>query len=359
MPKIPEHFRPKMKHLKGKQKNKTKQKTKKTSGKPGFSNSGKDYKITYKNLRSRCIVENEASIIKREMRRYQVKNIQFTPKKKIPNSFPPGFSNSGEDYKIIYKNLRSRCIVENEASIIKREMRRYQVKNMQFTPKKKTPNSFPPGFSNSGRDHKIICKNLRSRCIVENEASIIRPEMTCRMENKASVFRPEMKSYVANLQCTNIKNILSIFPPVYKSTECYTGLNTFKNKAVTFFFENGEYEIFVEDLIMNQERGSLLVDFFSCKNSDEGDSLPLVVLKPRPSNIDLQVHANDQSLELHESENQNSAQENKFFILHNISDFVSFECFRPQGLYIGVKENRLELMEKKEDDEAFMFRLTK
>ncbi|XP_036593468.1 interleukin-33 [Trichosurus vulpecula] len=333
-----------MKRLNGKQKNKTNQKRKKTSLKPGFSNSRKGYQITYKNLRSRCILKNEGSIIKREMRRYQVKNMQFTPKQSTPNHFPPGFSHSRKGYQTIYKNLRSRCILESKASVIKREMRRYQVKNMQFTPKQSTPNHFPPGFSHSRKGYQTIYKNLRSRCI---------------LESKASVIKREMRRYqVKNMQFTPKQSTPNHFPPVYKSTKHYSGLTTFKNKAVTFFFENGEYEISVEDLLENQRQGSLTVEFFSCKNSNEGDSPLLVVLKPRPSNIDLQLHANDQTLELHESENQNSFQKNKFFILHHLSGFVSFECFEPQGLYIGVKDDHLELMEKKEDDEAFMFQLT-
>ncbi|XP_072453125.1 interleukin-33 [Notamacropus eugenii] len=219
-------------------------------------------------------------------------------------------------------------------------MKHLNGKQKDKTNQKRKKTSQKPGFSNSGKGYQIMYMNLRSRCIVKNKTSII---------------KREMRTY----QVKNIQSTLNSFPPEYKSTERYTGLNTFKNKAVTFFFENGEYEISVEDLIGNQKRGSLSVDFFSYKNSNEGDSSLWVVLKPRPSDIDLQVQANDQNLELHESENQDSAQKSKFFILHSpVSGYVSFECTYRQGLYIGVRENHLTLMEKKEDDEAFLFRLT-
>ncbi|XP_074053590.1 interleukin-33 isoform X2 [Macrotis lagotis] len=201
-------------------------------------------------------------------------------------------------------------------------------KNNKKQQMKKTPQK--PGFSNSRKNSQIRNKNLRSRNVVINE----------------SITRCMRSSMVENRQSTDNQNTLNTAPAVvFRSTECYTGLNTFRDKAVTFLFENGFYDIFVEDLLGNEERGKL----------------PLVILRPRPSNIDLHLHSNGQNdLELHKYENQNSNQGKKFFILHSEGPgFVSFECLCPRGLYIGVKQNRLELMTKKEDDEAFMFRLTK
>ncbi|XP_020862005.1 interleukin-33 [Phascolarctos cinereus] len=288
-----------MKNLNGKQKNITNQKSKKTSQKPGVSNSGKDYQIIHKNLRSRCTVGNEASIIRHKMRSYQVKNMQFTSKQSTLNSFPPGFSNSGESYQIIYKNLRSRCIVGNEASVFRSAMRRQQA---------------------------------------VHEAPFIKKR------------QKENRQYIDN-------KTFDSFPPELKSTKHYAGLNTSKNKAVIFSFDNGKPEILVEDLVGNQDRGLLSVEFFTSETSDEEDLfLPVVGLKLRHSDTDFQVLANDKNIELHESESQNSALKNKYFILRHKSELVSFECLSSQGLYIGVEEDQLKLMEKK-DDEACMFQL--
>ncbi|XP_043835410.1 interleukin-33 [Dromiciops gliroides] len=192
------------------------------------------------------------------------------------------------------------------------------------------------GSSNSGKNCNII-KNLRTRSIVKNDPSTFRCQRrSSEMQNKSS--------------SSNQATVPSV---VFRSTEHYTGLNTFKNKVVTFYFENGDSEIYVEDVIGNQEPGSLVVEFFSYKNSNE-EKQSLVVLKPRTSDSFLQLHANEKNdLELHECKSPNSALGKKYFILHQeIAGFVSFECFCPQGLYIGVKKNRLELMKKKEDDKT-------
>ncbi|XP_007499617.1 interleukin-33 isoform X2 [Monodelphis domestica] len=200
-----------------------------------------------------------------------------------------------------------------------------------------------PGFPNSKQSYPIIYMNLRSRCI-----------------GKANISRNVRSYQLKRTLYTNNLNISSIECSVeFWQEKCYTGLNTFKNKAVTFFFENGNYEIFVEDLPENEERGLLYLEYFTTKNSYRGDAL--VVLAPQPSDIRLQLHANDQNdLELHKHEHHHQAQRKKLFFMHSEgSGFVSFESFYARGFYIGVKENRLELMKKKEGDEAFMFKLTK
>nr|XP_020862008.1 interleukin-33 isoform X2 [Phascolarctos cinereus] len=222
-------------------------------------------------------------------------------------------------------------------------MKNLNGKQKNITNQKSKKTSQKPGVSNSGKDYQIIHKNLRSRCTVGNEASII---------------RHKMRSYqVKNMQFTSKQSTLNSFPPELKSTKHYAGLNTSKNKAVIFSFDNGKPEILVEDLVGNQDRGLLSVEFFTSETSDEEDLfLPVVGLKLRHSDTDFQVLANDKNIELHESESQNSALKNKYFILRHKSELVSFECLSSQGLYIGVEEDQLKLMEKK-DDEACMFQL--
>ncbi|XP_027718943.1 interleukin-33-like [Vombatus ursinus] len=225
-------------------------------------------------------------------------------------------------------------------------------KNKSSQKRKKT--SQKPGFSNSGKSYQIIHKNLRSRCIGENEASIITHKMrSYQVENEVPLMRSHQ---IEKLQRVNTETLN--FYPELKSTKHYTGLNTSKNKAVICSVYNGIPEIYVDDPVGNQDRGSLSVDFFTYRTSNEDNlSSSVVGLKLRHSDTDFQVLANDKNIELHKSESQNSAQENKYFILHQNSELVSFECLKSQGLYIGVEEDQLKLMEKKEDDEAFMFQL--
>ncbi|XP_074138975.1 interleukin-33 [Sminthopsis crassicaudata] len=323
-----------MKHLNGKQKNKTNKTMKKTSQKPGFSNSGKDYQIVYKHSRPKCIVENETSIIRYETRHSQVKNIQSPNNQNILNSFPSGFSNSGKSYQIYYMILRSRCIVKNKTSTIRHGKRRSQLKNIVSTPEERSLKSFSSGIPYFGE-------------------SIMR--------NKVALGHHEVRSLSEEIRLSPITMEISrnSCPEVeFKCTRQFTGLNTSKNKAVTFFFDDGDFEISVQDLFVNQERDLLLIDFFSYKNSNGGGPT-LVVLRPQPSNINLQVHAKDQyNLELHKWENQNSSQEKRLFIMHSEgAGWVSFECYCFEGFYIGVKKNSLGLIKKKEGDKAFIFRL--
>ncbi|XP_051843566.1 interleukin-33 isoform X2 [Antechinus flavipes] len=323
-----------MKHLNGKKKNKTNKTMKKTSQKQGFSNSGKDYQIVYKHSRPKCIVEKETSIIRYETRHSQAKNIQSPNNQNTLNSFPSGFSNSGQGYQIYYMILRSRCIVKKKPSTIRHGKRRSQLKNIVSTTEK----------------HSL--KNFSSRISYSGESI---------MRNKAAPARYEVKSFSQEIPLAtpfSAENSHNSYPPVeFKYTQQFTGLNTSKNKAVSFFFDNGDFDIFVEDLLEKEKRDLLLIDFFRDINSKEEP--PLVVLRPQFSNINLQVHATDENnLELHKCENQNSAQEKRFFKMHpEGGEWVSFECYCFQGFYIGVKENSLGLIKKKEDDKAFIFQL--
>ncbi|KAM9101654.1 interleukin-33 isoform 2-T4 [Sarcophilus harrisii] len=239
-----------MKHLNGKQKNKTNNTMKKTSQKPGFSNSGKGYQIVYKHSRPKCIVENETSIIRYGTRHSQAKNIQSPNDQNTLNSFPSGFSNSGQGYQIYYMILRSRCIVKNKTSTIRHGKRRSQQKNIVSTTEERS------------------LKNFSSR-ISYSEESIMR--------NKAASDSYEMKSFSEEFLLAtpfSVESSHNSCPLVeFKCTQQFTGLNTIKNKAVTFFFNDGDFEIFVEDLLEKEERDLLLIDFFSYKDSNEASQM--------------------------------------------------------------------------------------
>ncbi|TKC33749.1 hypothetical protein EI555_009817, partial [Monodon monoceros] len=148
-------------------------------------------------------------------------------------------------------------------------------------------------------------------------------------------------------------------------------LSTYNNQCITFVFEDGNYEIYVEDLGKDQEKGRIFPFVFndimmtnkvllryydsqfpSSETEGGGDHRKLMVNLSPTKDKDFLLHANskEHSVELQKCENQ--LPEQAFFVLHEeTSQCVSFECKSNPGVFLGVKDNHLALIKRGEHPE--------
>ncbi|XP_032491074.1 interleukin-33 isoform X1 [Phocoena sinus] len=134
-------------------------------------------------------------------------------------------------------------------------------------------------------------------------------------------------------------------------------LSTYNNQYITFVFEDGNYEIYVEDLGKDQEKDKVLLRYYdsqfpSSETEGGGDHRKLMVNLSPTKDKDFLLHANskEHSVELQKCENQ--LPEQAFFVLHEkTSQCVSFECKSNPGVFLGVKDNHLALIKRGEHPE--------
>ncbi|XP_008056245.2 interleukin-33-like [Carlito syrichta] len=154
-------------------------------------------------------------------------------------------------------------------------------------------------------------------------------------------------------------------------TESFASLSTYNDQSVTFVMEEGSYEIYVEDLGKDQEKGKVLLHYYeSSYSSESGDAVDgkmlMVTLSPAK---DFWLHANNKehSVELHKC--KNPLPDQAFFVLHKkpykcVSfECVSFECKSAPGTFLGVKDNQLVLINERCSEnfssENILFKLCK
>uniref|UniRef100_A0A8D2DZU9 Interleukin-33 n=1 Tax=Sciurus vulgaris TaxID=55149 RepID=A0A8D2DZU9_SCIVU len=99
---------------------------------------------------------------------------------------------------------------------------------------------------------------------------------------------------------------------------------------------------------------------YSSSESGDGVDGKLLMVNLSPTkDRDILLHANnkEQSVELQKC--KAPLPDRTFFVLHKeSSEFVSFECKSNRGMYIGVKDNHLALVEgKSQTSENIMFKL--
>ncbi|XP_007112415.1 interleukin-33 [Physeter macrocephalus] len=146
-------------------------------------------------------------------------------------------------------------------------------------------------------------------------------------------------------------------------------LSTYKDQSITFVFEDGNYEIYVDDLGKDQEKDKVLLRYYdsqfpSSETDGGGDHRKLMVNLSPTKDKDFLLHANskEHSVELQKCENQ--LPEQAFFVLHEeTSQCVSFECKSNPGVFLGVKDNHLALIKRGEhpedsNEENIIFKLS-
>ncbi|XP_057577392.1 interleukin-33 [Hippopotamus amphibius kiboko] len=134
-------------------------------------------------------------------------------------------------------------------------------------------------------------------------------------------------------------------------------LSTYNDQSITFVFEGGSYEIYVDELGKDQEKDKVLLryydsQFLSSETDGGGDHRKLMVNLSPTKDKDFLLHANskEHSVELQKFENQ--LPEQAFFVLHEqTSQCVSFECKSNPGVFLGVKDNHLALIKRGEHPE--------
>ncbi|CAI9158918.1 unnamed protein product [Rangifer tarandus platyrhynchus] len=134
-------------------------------------------------------------------------------------------------------------------------------------------------------------------------------------------------------------------------------LSTYNDQFITFVFEDGSYEIYVDDLMKDQEKDKVLLRYYdsqfpSSETDGGGNHRKLMVNLSPTKDKDFLLHANskEHSVELQKCENQ--LPEQAFFVLHETSSqCVSFECKSNPGVFLGVKDNHLALIKRGEHPE--------
>ncbi|XP_036917301.1 interleukin-33 isoform X2 [Sturnira hondurensis] len=136
-------------------------------------------------------------------------------------------------------------------------------------------------------------------------------------------------------------------------------LSTYNDQSVTFAFADGGYEIYVEDLGKKQEKDKVLFRYHGSQSpiSPRGDVVDgerlMVSLSPSKDK-DFLLHANNQEHSVELQKCENPLPDQTFFFLHTepgSSTYVSFECKSNPGVFIGVKDNQLALIQLKDQTE--------
>ncbi|XP_058551402.1 interleukin-33 isoform X1 [Neofelis nebulosa] len=141
--------------------------------------------------------------------------------------------------------------------------------------------------------------------------------------------------------------------------EYSASLSTYNDQSITFVFEDGSYEIYVEDLGKDQEKDKVLFRYYDFQppsretgDADDGHTL-LVNLSPTKDK-DFLLHANNKEHSVELQKCEKPLPDQAFFRLHRKSSkCVSFECKNDPGVFIGVKDNHLALIKVEDQTEYF------
>ncbi|KAL6071349.1 hypothetical protein STEG23_006197 [Scotinomys teguina] len=150
-------------------------------------------------------------------------------------------------------------------------------------------------------------------------------------------------------------------------TKSPASLSTYNDQSVSFrVLENGRYVINVEDCGKKEEEDKMLLHYYESTrpSSESGDGVDGKLLMVNMSPIkdtDIRLKANDEDHSVELQRCQGPLPDQVYFVLHNkSSDYVSFECKKKPGTFIGVKDNQLALVEEEDkDNKSIMFKLSK
>ncbi|XP_010855398.1 PREDICTED: interleukin-33 [Bison bison bison] len=225
---------------------------------------------------------------------------------------------------------------------------------------------------------QIYYMQLRSGLKIEKKVCYFRKETTKRHSSTAEKYKEHL-ALVACEQLNHLQQSVEQGFTLGKTMVPYTAttslpsikehsasLSTYNDQFITFVLEDGSYEIYVEDLIDNQEKGRLFPFVYNnimmtskvkinklSKLQDGGGSHRKLMVNLSPTkDKDFLLHANskEHSVELQKCENQ--LPEQTFFVLHETSSqCVSFECKSNPGVFLGVKDNQLALIKRGEHPE--------
>ncbi|XP_045696349.1 interleukin-33 isoform X2 [Phyllostomus hastatus] len=207
-----------------------------------------------------------------------------------------------------------------------------------------------PSLRKSQQKVEEVCQmyfmKLRSGHIIENRACYFRektikrhPPKTPRKYNKQRlVITPCQQP----LEGSSKNFAFDVQPANRSASENSFSLSTYNDQFVTFAFADGSYEIYVEDLGKKQEKG------------DDVDGERLMVSLSPSKDKDFLLHANNQEHSVELQKCENPLPDQTFFFLHQEpgpSSCVSFECKSNPGVFIGVKDNHLALIQLKDQTE--------
>ncbi|XP_046953861.1 interleukin-33 isoform X2 [Lynx rufus] len=142
-------------------------------------------------------------------------------------------------------------------------------------------------------------------------------------------------------------------------TEYSASLSTYNDQSITFVFEDGSYEIYVEDLGKDQEKDKVLFRYYdfqppSHETGDADDGHMLLVNLSPTKDKDFLLHANNKEHSVELQKCEKPLPDQAFFRLHRKSSkCVSFECKNDPGVFIGVKDNHLALIKVEDQTEYF------
>ncbi|XP_037653696.1 interleukin-33 [Choloepus didactylus] len=157
-----------------------------------------------------------------------------------------------------------------------------------------------------------------------------------------------------NIPETQLQNRTLQVPTIAETspiTEHYASLSTYNDRFITFAFEGEHGEIYVEDLGENQEKDKVLLRYYDSQipSNESGDDVDgkkwMVNLSPT-KNTKLWLHANKEESSVELLRCENLMPDQAFFLLQwESSEHVSFECKSNPGVFIGVKNNQLQLIQ--------------
>nr|XP_006208216.1 interleukin-33 [Vicugna pacos] len=233
-----------------------------------------------------------------------------------------------------------------------------------------------PKLRKSRQKAEEVCQmyfmQLRSGLIIEKKACYFRKKTTKRHSPRKAgkydkqhlvlaVSQQHLEHYERSVESFTFDNSVvqkhntpTDFPSIKEHS---ASLSTYNDQFITFVFEDGSYEIYVEDLGKDQEKDKVFLRYYDsqCPSSatDGGvDHRKLMVNLSPTKDKDFLLHANskEHSVELQKCEN--SLPDQAFFVLHEQSSkCVSFECKSNPGVFLGVKDNHLALIKRGEHPE--------
>lgn len=205
---------------------------------------------------------------------------------------------------------------------------------------------------------------LRSGHIIENRACYFRkktikrhPPKTAGKYNKQHLV---CTPYQQPLERSSENVAFDVRPRNRRSSsEDSYSLSTYNDQCVTFAFADGSYEIYVEDLGKKQEKDKVLFRYYGSQSpisprGDDVDGERLMVSLSPSKDKDFLLHANNQEHSVELQKCENPLPDQTFFFLHTEpgpSSCVSFECKSNPGVFIGVKDNQLALIQLKDQSE--------
>ncbi|XP_039073047.1 interleukin-33 isoform X1 [Hyaena hyaena] len=221
-----------------------------------------------------------------------------------------------------------------------------------------------PKLGKSQQKAEEVCQmyfmQLRSGLIIEKTACYVRKETTKRHSPRTAGNYKHLVFTACRQQPERpVKSLAFDMPMVQKCIgttgvsaiqEYSASLSTYNDQSITFVFEDGSYEIYVEDLGKNQEKDKVLFRYYdsqppSRETGDAVDGQTLLVNLSPTKDKDFLLHANNKEHSVELQKFENPLPDQAFFLLHKKSSkCVSFECKNDPGVFIGVKDNHLALI---------------